>query len=111
MRRTVNVAFNPRPRLPITTPANTWMRSLSPSTTLVWTRTESPTLKFAGSLRNCSDSILSNIAWFINSFFFVLRGLLLLQQIRSSVLGPQFRLLGAPAGDFGMVAGEQHLGD
>ena len=38
---------------------------LSPSTTLVWTLTESPTLNFALSLRNCADSILSCNAWFI----------------------------------------------
>src|SRR5205085_8153094 len=42
------------------------IRSLSPSTTLVWTRTESPTLNRAESFRNCSDSILSNNAWLIN---------------------------------------------
>ncbi len=37
----------------------------SPSTTLVCTRTVSPTAKSAASLRNCSDSILSSNAWFI----------------------------------------------
>src|SRR5260370_10153559 len=66
MRRTVNISFKPRPRRPMTTPEKLWIRSLSPSTTLVCTRTLSPTPKFAEeSLRNCSDSILSSNAWFI----------------------------------------------
>src|SRR5258708_29637393 len=42
------------------------MRSLPPSTTLVWTRTVSPTANSTLFLRNCSDSILSSNAWFIN---------------------------------------------
>src|SRR6266436_8935827 len=44
------------------------MRSLSPSTTLVWTRTVSPTANSILFLRRCSDSILSSSAWFINSY-------------------------------------------
>src|SRR5580693_3326975 len=66
MRRTLNVSLMPVPRLPMTTPEKIWMRSLSPSTTLVCTRTVSPTLNLASSLRNCSDSIFFNNAWFIN---------------------------------------------
>src|ERR1700743_2342736 len=67
MRRTVTVEFNPCPRRPMTTPEKIWIRSLSPSTTFVWTLTESPTPKSTGFLRYCSDSILSSNAWFINS--------------------------------------------
>src|SRR5829696_3702117 len=89
------------------------MRSLSPSTTLVWTRTESPTLNFASSLRNCSDSILSNIAWFIN--LLPIRGRRrsaipnLPQQIRPPLGGAPARLRGAPLFDLRMMAREQNL--
>src|SRR5947209_8647476 len=100
MRRTVNISLRPRPRLPITTPANTWMRSLSPSTTLVWTRTESPTPKSVGFLRNCSDSILSSNAWFIN---------FLSKQVRPALFCSQPGLFRPPPGDFSVVAREQHL--
>src|SRR5581483_3588258 len=103
MRRTVKVEFIPRPRRPMTTPEKIWMRSLSPSTTFVCTRTESPTPKSTGCLRNCSDSILSNNAWFIKSRFH------LLQQIRPPFLRPPPRLFRAPPGDLGMVAREQHF--
>src|SRR6516225_10072426 len=40
--RTVKVSRDPPPRRAITTPANIWMRSFSPSRTLTWTRIESP---------------------------------------------------------------------
>src|SRR5438552_2624874 len=112
------------------------MRSLSPSTTFVCTRTLSPTAKFTGCLRNCSDSILSSNAWFIN---FNLQhwsvGALECwkarqqpapdsvtpplhrsitpssQQIRPPLLRAQPRLLGPPARDFRVIAGQQHVRD
>src|SRR4051812_37219587 len=59
MRRTVKVSFRPRPLRPITIPAKIWIRSLSPSTTRVWTRTPSPTLNLVRSVLNCSFSIAS----------------------------------------------------
>src|SRR5580658_3443758 len=107
MRRTVNVEFNPCPRRPMTTPEKIWMRSLSPSMTLVWTRTLSPTPKSEVPFRYCSDSILSNNAWFINSLS--LR--LLLQQIGPARLRPQGRLFAAPLLNFRMIAGQQHRRD
>src|SRR6185369_9985422 len=108
MRRTVKVSFRPRPRLPMTTPEKIWMRSLSPSTTLVCTRTLSPTSNSALSLRNCSDSIFSSNAWFIKS---VLKNSKLLEQIRSPLFRPRLRLLHAPLRDLRVVAGQQHVGD
>src|SRR5688500_11688656 len=42
MRRTVNEARRPSPRLRMTVPSNTWVRSFSPSMTLTCTRTRSP---------------------------------------------------------------------
>src|SRR5579883_2127886 len=112
MRRTVNVSFNPWPRRPMTTPEKTWMRSLSPSTTLVWTFTESPTPKAMGFLRYCSDSILSSNAWFIKSLSGAFTAaLFFLQQIRPAFCGPQPRLFGPPFRDLRMVAREQHIGD
>src|ERR1700744_2935074 len=104
MRRTVNVSFRPVPRLPMTTPANTWMRSLSPSTTLVCTFTESPTPKLAPSLRNCSDSSCFNNAWFITLLY-----KFLFQQIRSFFFRPHLRLLAPPFLDPGMMARDQHV--
>src|ERR1051325_819972 len=122
MRRTVNVSFKPRPRRPITTPEKIWMRSLSPSTTLVWTRTESPTLKSVLSLRNCSPSILSSNAWFINQFsvssfqFSVPEHLKLktspaAEQIRPSFLRALPRLFHPPLRNLRVVAGDQHVGN
>src|SRR5580704_19143519 len=102
MRRTVKVSLRPPPRLPMTTPAKIWMRSLSPSTTLVCTFTESPTANFASSLRNCFDSIFFNNAWFITLNF-------LFQQIRSLFFRPQFCLLQPPFFDLGVVAVHQHF--
>src|ERR1700761_2643163 len=110
MRRTVNVSFNPCPRRPMTTPEKTWMRSLSPSTTLVWTFTESPTPNATGFLRYCSDSILSSNAWFINSSFgAVMAAQFFLHQIRPAFRRAQLRLFGAPFGDLGVIAREQHI--
>src|SRR6267142_1608337 len=105
MRRTLNVSFRPCPRLPMTTPAKTWMRSLSPSTTLVCTLTESPTPNFASSLRYCSDSIFSCNAWFIIFLNF------LFQQIRSLLFRLQLRLFAPPFLDLGVVAGQQDVRD
>src|SRR5712691_8589704 len=109
------------------------MRSLSPSTTLVCTRTLSPTANFAGSLRNCSDSILSSNAWFINfqSGVFERRSIGVLeywatrsilhrsaapslrfsQKIRPSFLRALPGLLGPPARNFRVIAGQQHFRD
>src|SRR5437016_1537487 len=130
MRRTVKVSFKPRPRLPITTPVKIWMRSLSPSTTLVCTRTVSPTPKSTGFLRNCSDSILSSIAWFIikvcwgagvvercrrarpfstNPLLHDSITPLFHQHVRPLLFGPVPGLFRAPSGDFRVVAGEQHF--
>src|SRR5215472_7089619 len=126
MRRTVNVSFNPCPRRPITTPEKTWMRSLSPSTTFVCTRTVSPTANCAASFRNCSDSILSNIAWFIkfvsicvhllaiyrSSWFDRMFALVavLAHQIRPPFARAQPGLLGPPAGDLRMITRQQYFG-
>src|SRR6185312_3806899 len=114
MRRTVNVSFSPRPRLPITTPVKIWIRSLSPSTTLVCTRTVSPTPKFAGFLRNCSDSILSSIAWFIKSLLWWRLGAATTDcfevgQVRSSFERPLLRLFASPFLNLRVVAREQHF--
>ena len=65
MRRTVKRSLVPRPRRPITIPEKTWIRSLSPSTTRVWTRTVSPTENSSGSLRWSAASIFLNSSWFI----------------------------------------------
>src|SRR6185369_5418921 len=119
MRRTVKVSLRPRPRRPMTTPEKIWIRSLSPSTTLVWTRTESPTLNLAGSLRNCSDSILSSNAWFISSFSFsMLRRIArararlagFVQQIRATLGGASFGLVRSPLFDLRVMTGQQHFG-
>src|SRR6266487_6544534 len=64
MRRTVKVSLSPRPFRPITMPAKIWIRSLSPSTTRVCTRTLSPTENALASFFCCSFSIVSMI-WFI----------------------------------------------
>src|SRR3989442_5647742 len=101
MRRTVKVSFIPCPRRPITTPEKIWMRSLSPSTTLVWTRTVSPTPNSAAFLRYCSDSILSSIAWFIKSQN--------LQQVWPAFARSEPSLLSAPAGDLRVVARKQYI--
>src|ERR1017187_1402129 len=104
------------------------MRSLSPSTTLVCTRTVSPTPKSTAILRYCSDSILSSNAWFIKRSFGVVEcwsggvlGLLpitpslhhsltlLFQKIRPAFYRSQPGLLGPPPGDLRMVAREQHF--
>src|SRR5271170_5068417 len=58
MRRTVKLSFSPRPLWPMTTPAKTCVRSLSPSLTRVWTLTESPTRNGTCFLI-CSPSIFS----------------------------------------------------
>src|SRR2546430_8118564 len=65
MRRTVKVSFIPRPLRPITMPAKIWIRSLSPSTTRVWTRTPSPILNLVASVLNCSFSIASIILFIV----------------------------------------------
>src|SRR5271157_246205 len=106
MRRTVKVEFNPCPRRPMTTPEKIWMRSLSPSITLVWTRTVSPTPNSEAPLRYCSDSILSNNAWFIKCLSLLC--LLLAPQVRPPRLRPQDGLLPAPFFDLRMVAGQEH---
>src|SRR5206468_7546444 len=104
------------------------MRSLSPSTTLVCTRTVSPTAKFAESLRNCSDSILSSSYWFIKKLDEWMVVLLdysaeahpsihsstnplihSSQQVGPSFFGSPFGLVGAPRCNFGVVAREQHF--
>src|SRR5689334_16406235 len=89
------------------------MRSLSPSTTFVCTRTESPTLKTAGSLRYCSDSILSNNAWLIKSFCSKRQStgvhFLFSQQVGPPLTGPNAGLLGPPLLDFRVMAREQNL--
>src|ERR1017187_3611824 len=104
------------------------MRSFSPSTTLVCTRTVSPTPKSTAILRYCSDSILSSNAWFIKRSIGVVEcwsdgilGLLpitlslhhsltpLFQQIRPALYRSQPGLLGPPPGDLRMVAREQHF--
>src|SRR3954463_2896956 len=66
MRRTVKVSFKPRPLRPMTIPAKIWIRSLSPSTTRVCTRTPSPILNLAESVLNCSFSIASIILFIMN---------------------------------------------
>src|SRR5690242_16748259 len=114
MRRTVNISFKPRPRLPITTPVKIWIRSLSPSTTLVCTRTVSPTPKFAGFLRNCSDSILSSIAWFIKSLLWWRLGAATTDcfevgQVRSSFERPLLRLFAPPLFDLRVISREQNI--
>src|SRR5262245_52082954 len=57
--RTVNISRLEPPERPSTVPSNTWMRSLSPSTTRTWTRTVSPGLKAGTPLRSCSASTRS----------------------------------------------------
>src|SRR5208283_3167645 len=104
MRRTVKVEFNPCPRRPMTTPEKIWMRSLSPSVTLVWTRTESPTPKSESLLRYCSDSILSNNAWFINSLSWPF----LLPQVGPARLRAPGRLFAAPFLNFRVMARQEH---
>src|ERR1700722_14018290 len=109
MRRTLNVSFRPCPRRPMTTPEKIWMRSLSPSTTLVCTFTESPTANSSGFFRYCSDSILSSNAWFINFFGGAFFRRVSFQQIRPAFFRPLPRLLGPPLRDFRVVAREQHF--
>src|SRR5439155_3246543 len=130
MRRTVKVSFKPRPRLPITTPVKIWMRSLSPSTTLVCTRTVSPTPTSTGFLRNCFDSIRSSMAWFIKADLECWRSgavesrspttaqdsatpsihySVLFQQIPSALFRPLLRLFQSPFFNLGVIAGEQHF--
>src|SRR5260370_37644750 len=58
MRRTVNEALTPSPRLRITTPSKTWIRSFSPSTTLTDTRTVSPGATPARSFFSCPASAM-----------------------------------------------------
>src|SRR3990170_534320 len=58
MRRTVNEALTPSPRLRITTPSKTWIRSFSPSTTLTDTRTVSPGTRPARSFFSCPASTM-----------------------------------------------------
>src|SRR5919106_5743382 len=56
IRRTVNEARPPSPRLRITTPSNTCVRSFSPSTTRTCTRTVSPGAKPWRSFLSCPAS-------------------------------------------------------
>src|SRR5687767_14608622 len=56
MRRTVNEARRPSPRLRMTVPSNTWVRSFSPSMTLTCTRTRSPGSKPWRSFLSCPAS-------------------------------------------------------
>src|ERR1700675_2254413 len=58
MRRTVNEALTPSPRLRINTPSKAWSRSFSPSTTLTDTRTVSPGTKPARSFFSCPASTM-----------------------------------------------------
>src|SRR4051812_19497295 len=50
----------------MTMPAKIWIRSLSPSTTRVCTRTPSPILNFVASVLNCSFSIASMILFIMS---------------------------------------------
>src|SRR3954449_8579414 len=110
--RTVKDARVPPRCMPMTTPSNTWMRSLSPSRTLTCTLTVSPDF-IAGRSANC-DFSTNSIALMTRSFdlsqqlhFFVVQtrpG----QQIRPPRQRPAQRLALAPLLDLGMVARHQH---
>src|SRR5262245_61965560 len=56
--RTVKVARSPPRCMPITVPSKIWMRSLSPSRTLTWTRTVSPE-RIGGRFTICACSTVS----------------------------------------------------
>src|SRR6187551_942229 len=56
MRRTVICRLRPPPRMRMTVPSNTWIRSRLPSTTLTETRTVSPGAISGRSERSCSRS-------------------------------------------------------
>src|SRR5882757_10008912 len=113
--RTVNEARVPPRCMPMTTPSNTWMRSLSPSRTLTCTLTVSPDF-IAGRSANC-DFSTSSIALMTRSFklsqqphFFVVqtRGV---QQIRPPFQCPAQRRALPPDLDRRVVPRRQHLGN
>src|ERR1017187_10461700 len=123
MRRMETFSFKPLARRAITTPVKTCMRSLSPSTTLVCTRTVSPTPKSTAIFLYGLYLFLSSIVWFIKHSFGVVEcwsggvlGLLpitpslhhsltlLFQKIRPAFYRSQPGLLGPPPGDLRMVA-------
>src|SRR3954468_5728693 len=100
--------------MPMTTPSNTWMRSLSPSRTLTCTLTVSPDF-IAGRSANC-DFSTNSIALMTRSFklsqqllfFFVQnRGV---QQIRPPGPRANQRFALSPPTNLGVIARDQHVG-
>src|SRR5258708_796984 len=100
------------------TPSNAWMRSRSPSTTLMLTRTVSPdwnagTGRAAISLAICSASrvcnrFMSDLPSAAGSFR--LRGAIAFPQIGAALPGQQLRLGPAPGADPSMIARYQRVG-
>src|SRR3954449_6539211 len=113
--RTVKDARVPPRCMPMTTPSNTWMRSLSPSRTLTCTLTVSPDF-IAGRSANCAFSI-NSIALITRSFYLsqqpprCVLPTRRVQQIGPPRQGPAQRLALAPFPDLDMVARDQPLGD
>src|SRR4051794_7152977 len=131
--RTVNEARVPPRCTPITTPSNTWMRSLSPSRTFTCTRTVSPDF-IAGRSINCAFSTNSSalmadspnrppqgrtlrtvgpefcglqLRQYRPLFVVERRGV---EQFRPSRQRPRDRLALAPSPDLRVVARQQHVG-
>src|SRR5260370_20218124 len=130
MRRTVKEARAPSPRLRITTPSKSCVRSFSPSTTLTCTRTVSPGPNPSRSFLSCPAST-KRIASMTSSLSLwrptrLLRSLAALesfhqlpvlggqvglrQQVRPRAPRPPQRLRPAPPRDARVVAGQQHRG-
>src|SRR5580765_3960574 len=112
--RTVKDARVPPRCMPMTTPSNTWMRSLSPSRTLTCTLTVSPDF-IAGRSANC-DFSTSSIALMTRSFklsqqllfFFVQTRRV--QEVRPPLQGPAQRLAFSPAPNLRVIPRRQYLG-
>src|SRR3989442_1696965 len=126
MRRTVNEARAPSPRLRITTPSNAWVRSFSPSTTFPCTRTVSPGSNPRRSFLSCpaSTNRMASMTVVLSGQIRLFRLLAALepldqcplarrerhprQQLRPPAPRPIEGLLSPPARDARVIAGQQH---
>src|SRR5687768_7006113 len=116
--RTVNDERAPPRCSPITIPSKIWMRSLSPSRTLTWTRTVSPDF-IAGRSASCDFSTSSIALIGLSSTlpnFPQQRAILIVQrrvvqQLRPPLQRSGQRRLPPPPPDVGMMPRQQHVRD
>src|SRR5690349_12803013 len=125
MRRTVNEARAPSPRLRMSTPSKTWSRSFSPSMTFTCTRTVSPGAKPCRSFFSAPASTsriasmacpLSDVGDGLAPFESLHESLLVRaqlgmpQQVGPTAPRPPQRLRATPPRDARVIARQQHGG-